>query len=155
MKLFASEYVIDFDHLRAARAVGVNKEYASATGLRWLADPEVIAEIARLLKLGIEANDSAPVTIERIEAEYAKIAFADRRMIVDEDGRVLMPNELNDELGACVEGFAVSKGGFEVKMASKMPALRALAERRNYFKEHEQNKAPKFEITIAGKEAEL
>lgn len=152
-KLFCDEYIIDWDGSRAARAVGVPKEQCYRSSYNWLARPDIIAEIQRLTN---EALAAQQVTTEMIMQQYAKVAFADRRRIVDDNGHIKGLHELDDQLGACVEGYKVGKDGdVEIKMASKIPALRALGEATNWFKQHEENKAPRFEIIIQGKDAEL
>ena len=110
-KLFCDEYIIDWNGPRAARAVGIPADKAEAVSFTYLGREEIIMEIQRLSQATL---DKHKVTQEMVLEQYAKIAFADRRLLQDDNGRVKNLADLPDELGACVEGFAITKGGFEV-----------------------------------------
>ncbi|MFF2529816.1 terminase small subunit [Brevibacillus sp. NPDC058079] len=73
-RLFVLEYLRDFNATRAAMAVGYSKKTAYSIGWENLRKPQIQAEI----KCQKEAmTDEFGMSVQRIVAEYMKIAFAD------------------------------------------------------------------------------
>jgi phage terminase small subunit len=96
-RLFVMEYLRDFNATRAAMAVGYSKKTAYAIGWENLRKPEIQAEIKRQKEAMV---DDLGMSVQRIIAEYMKIAFADISDVVD-FGRKKVP--LRDKKGNIVE----------------------------------------------------
>ena len=108
---------------------------------RLRANENVQARIKELQKRGLERHD---ITVDRIIEEYVKIGFSDIRKIFDEDGNLIPPSELPDEiLGAIsnLEIITVQRGQGAVEhvaklnLADKRTALRDLGKHFNIFAE--------------------
>lgn len=85
---------------RAAIAAGYSEVGARVQGSRLLADPNIRAAIDK--KLAITAA-AAGLTIERVQAEIARNAFADPRRLVDpETGKLKPLHELDDDTAATI-----------------------------------------------------
>jgi phage terminase small subunit len=68
------EYLRDFNAIRADMAVGYSKKTAYAIGYENLRKPQIQAEIKRQKEAMV---DDLGLGVQRIIAEYMKIAFAD------------------------------------------------------------------------------
>ena len=93
-KKFAQEYVIDRNGARAAEAAGYAKKTAKEAASRLLTFVNVQKEILRLEK---ELQEKNTLTAERVQAEYAKLAFYDPRVLFNENGTFKPINELTED----------------------------------------------------------
>lgn len=88
-KLFAREYIVDFNGVRAARAVGYtgNDNVLAVTASRLLKDERVQKE---LQKATAQRAKRTGVTADLVVAELARLGFSDIRDVVewDEEGRM-------------------------------------------------------------------
>ncbi|UUZ80650.1 terminase small subunit [Paenibacillus sp. P26] len=145
-KLFAAEYMRDFNATRAAMVAGYSKATAYSAGWRLLKNVEVQAEIKRLKA---EREADLGLDINRIISEYMKIAFADITDLVtiDEYGGV------NTKDGSAIDGTVISeikptKFGVSIKLHDKVKALEKLERYVNYLTEEEQLKLAKLRAEI-------
>lgn len=113
----------------AARAAGYKD--AGASGSLCMKNPLCIAEVARR-NAWVERKHE--LTIERVVAEYSKIAFADlgELLVEDEDGEYrIEPARMSAGHRAALTEFTSGKGGpnakTTMKFGSKQAALDALA----------------------------
>jgi len=170
-RIFVLEYLRDFNATRAAIAAGYSKRSAYAEGWRLLRNDEVQAELKRLkemhtLELGL--------SIQRIIAEYMKIAFADitdvaefgRRdvPIFDDEGK-LVKHELTGEVmtvkenylnfknaheidGTVISEIKQGKNGVSVKLHDKIRALDKLERYTDYMTDEEKLRMEKTRLEI-------
>jgi phage terminase small subunit len=60
--------------------------------------------------------------------DIARIAFFDPRKLSHEDGRIKMPQELDEDTAAAIESFEIrSDGSFKYKFRDKLSALDKIA----------------------------
>lgn len=135
---FVDEYMIDLNATQAAIRAGYSAKSAKVTASRMLTNANVQAEIAsRQSRL----SNRASVTAERVIQEFARIAFTDRRSIVQwgaAGGVTFTPSsELTDDQAACVEEVSQTitdaGGTLRVRMASKIDALDRLGKHLGLF----------------------
>ncbi|MGQ7277760.1 terminase small subunit [Brevibacillus thermoruber] len=170
-RLFVMEYLRDFNATRAAMAVGYSKKTAYAIGWENLRKPEIQAEIKRQKEAMV---DDLGMSVQRIIAEYMKIAFADISDVVD-FGRKKVP--LRDKKGNIVEDphsgepltismnyidlkdsdhidtsviseIKEGKDGISVKLHDKMKALAALEKYLGYMTEEQRLRVEKLKLEI-------
>ncbi|NGQ95023.1 phage portal protein [Brevibacillus sp. SYP-B805] len=170
-RLFVMEYLRDFNATRAAMAVGYSKKTAYSIGWELLRKPEIQAEIKRQTEAMV---DDLGMSVQRIIAEYMKIAFADISDVVD-FGRKKVP--LRDKKGNIVEDphsgepltismnyidlkdsdhidtsviseIKEGKDGISVKLHDKMKALAALEKYLGYMTEEQRLRIEKLKLEI-------
>jgi len=124
---FVAEYLIDRNGTQAAIRAGYSPKTASSQAERLLRN----AEVARAVAAGTaKIADKLEITAERVLRERARIAFADPRKIMHADGRIKLPNELDEETAAAIVSFKADPDGrFEYRFAGKDPSLLALEKR--------------------------
>lgn len=103
-ELMIEEYLIDFDIVRAAQAVGVKASKASLKNLE--NNPSIREDIKaryqqRYGELGLRAF--------RLTNELTKLSFSDARQLFDEDGNLLPVHELPDHIAASIASIDVVK----------------------------------------------
>ena len=150
-KLFALEYIVDFNGTQAAIRAGYAKRSAKQQGSRLLTYDDVQDEI----KKQIEARSTrTEITADRVIQEYAAVAFGNMKdamewgatAIKDDQGKVLgsMPyvvlkdsKDLPQDVSAAVAEVKVvsTQHGQTValKMHNKLPALDALAKHTGVY----------------------
>jgi phage terminase small subunit len=72
---FAQEYAKDFNATQAAIRSGYAKKGAHVTASRLLADPDVAAQVQKILA---RVAAKAEITVERTQAEIAAVAYASK-----------------------------------------------------------------------------
>ena len=123
---FVEEYVLDPSPARAARRAGFSKGYARRAYLL-TRRPDVAAAIR---EAQAAAQARAAVTVDRIIAELAKLAFADPRDLFTADGRMKSIHELDDANAAGIASLEVLVlGGGSRSAAAKagMEKVRAMS----------------------------
>lgn len=139
---FIDEYRVDLDAKNAAIRAGYSPKTAK-DAYKWV-DPErptkpaVRAEIEREMA---RASRRTGVTVERIEMELARVAFADISDVYDpETGGLILDAERADT--AAVAAVRIKKGdGWEereIRMTDKLKALELLGKRRGMFTDNLQ-----------------
>lgn len=103
-ELMIEEYLIDFDIVRAAQAVGVKASKASLKHLE--NNPSIREDIKsryeqRYGELGPRAF--------RLTNELTKLSFSDARQLFDEDGNLKPVHELPDHIAASISSLDVVK----------------------------------------------
>lgn len=103
---------------------------ATASASNLAREPHVAARIVELQRKAADANE---VTVERIVAELAKIAFGDLREVMTwgSEGIVLKESQtLNDAAAGALAEVSEGKFGLKVRRHDKVAALKLLAEIR-------------------------
>lgn len=166
-RLFVMEYLRDFNATRAAMSVGYSKKTAYAIGWENLRKPQIQAEIKRQKEA---MTDELGVSVQRIIAEYMKIAFADISeyvefgqqdvpMFTEEGGPILDPMtgeqmtykrnfvafRSSDEVdGTLISEVKQGKDGVSVKLHDKMKALAALEKYLGFMTEEQRLRVEKL-----------
>ncbi len=105
-QIFIQEYLVDLDGTNAAIRAGYSPKAARQYGAYLIRRPDIAAAIQK------EMDDRAArlgITPERIIEEYAKIAFADMRRLVDwdDDGvGIKDAGAISDEAAAALASIA-------------------------------------------------
>lgn len=98
---FVLEYLKDLNAKQAAIRAGYSAKSAEQQGSTLLADPKVSV----VIRTRLEASTAkATLTVERLDQEIARLAYADLRKLYDADGRLLSPHEWPDDVAAAVAG---------------------------------------------------
>jgi len=92
-----------------------------------------------------ELKKSMRISTERVLQEYARIAFADLRCLVDDEGRPIPLQDLDDDTAAALAGVELEVMGdvdgplkttrHKYKIADKLKALEILAKRLKLFED--------------------
>lgn len=148
---FCVEYMVDFDAKAAAERAGY-KPATARNAAAWIHrehpnKPEVRAEIDRLIA---RREKRTEVTVERIEAELARIAFANIVDVVDARGNLKRDAERDDTAAVASVRYKSGDGWTEkeVKMIDKGFALHLLGKRRGMFEGKTTDNA--VEVSFAG-----
>lgn len=130
-QFFVLEYLIDLDAKHAAIRAGYSPRNGQAHASRLLRRPEIANAIREAMA---ERARRTGITEERVLEEYARIAFANMRLIADwgpEGIWLKQSSELPDETAAAIAFIAdltgQSKRGLTVKTFDKRKALECLA----------------------------
>src|SRR5690606_31985621 len=95
------------------------------------------------------------ITQERVLKEYARLAFFDIRGIYDDNGRLMLPGEMDDDSAAAVSGIDVYEEKLDgmvigqtkkVKLHSKTQALEALGKHLGIFSEDNKQKKTTIDL---------
>jgi phage terminase small subunit len=103
-RLFAAEYIIDFQGGKAAVRAGYEPKFANQTAYRLLGKPEVQALIREQL---VERTQRTHITQDRVLQELARLAFFDPRRLLNADGSPKQITELDDDTAAAIAGLDV------------------------------------------------
>ncbi|WP_103110803.1 terminase small subunit [Brevibacillus reuszeri] len=170
-RLFVLEYLHDFNATRAAMAVGYSKKTAHVIGWENIRKPNIQAEIKRQKEA---MADELGVSVQRIIAEYMKIAFADISeyvefgqqdvpMFTEEGDPILDPKtgeqmtykrnfvafRSSDEVdGTLISEVKQGKDGVSVKLHDKMKALAALEKYLGFMTEEQILKIEKMKLEL-------
>lgn len=171
MKVFVGEYLRDFNATRAAIAAGYSKKSAHMVGWETLRNPKVQAAInrhkeARITELGLD--------VQRVIAEYMKIAFADisdlmdfgqkDEPILDEEGKPIPDPKTGDPLtyktnyvtfrnsdeidGTVISEVKQGRSGVSIKLHDKLRALEKLERYLDYMTEEDKLRLEKLRVDI-------
>jgi|GEM_PF-1095217 Phage terminase, small subunit len=169
-RIFVMEYLRDFNATRAAIATGYSKKTAYSIGWELLRKPEIKSAIQRYSEMftaGLGLN------IQRVIAEYMKIAFADMNdftsfgkedmplfnkkgnPILKEDGSQMTQAVSYVDLknDSEVDGTVISevkqgKDGVSVKLYDKMRALKELEKYLGFMSESDKLKVEKLRLEV-------
>ncbi len=142
---FVLEYLIDFNATQASIRAGYSRARASEIGWQLLQKTTVQGEITRLRQRDAERLG---ITREKALKELAVIAFSDIRQLFDENGNLLLPQQLPEEIGRAVSKYQVieqaSENGSTVRKTvalwDKKGALDSLAKHLGLFNGHDDEK---------------
>jgi len=99
--LFAYFYLEDPNATQSAIKAGFSEKTAYSQGQRLLKD----VEVQKIIK---SKMDNAEITVERVLAEIAKIAFFNVKDIYKEDGSLKKVNELSPDVSCVIAGIETS-----------------------------------------------
>ncbi len=136
---FVEEYLIRPNGKTAAIRVGYTEKNAADTAHSILNRPE----IKKVLELGFKAQRArGRVTREKIEAEYAKLAFSNIKNYLSfgpSGISVKDSSEMSDDMLAAIaevsETVTIHGGSFKLKMSDKKMALDSLSRMHGLFKD--------------------
>ncbi len=132
-----------FKHSTKWRDSAVWTEASKLAGL-----PEVRQRVAELVAAAAEKSG---VTVDRVVAELAKLAFFDIRRLVKDDGSPLPLNQLDDGTAGAIMGLEVVRVGnamvgegevLKFKLADKRAALETLGRHLQMFTDKVQVTGP-------------
>jgi len=171
-RIFVIEYLRDFNATRSAIAAGYSKKTAHVIGWENLRKPNIQAEIKRHKEAMVE---ELGVGVQRIIAEYMKIAFADiseyvefgrqdvpmlngegEPMLDPETGEQMMFKQNfvafknSDEIdGTLISEVKQGKDGVSIKLHDKMKALEKLEKYVGFMSEEQRLKLEKAKLEVA------
>lgn len=102
---FVLEYLKDLNATQAAIRAGYAPGSAQVTGSRLLSHAMVSEAVG---KKHAKSMNNLEVTAERIIRERARLAFFDPRKLLDNTGRPLPLQDLDDDTAAAIAGIKVS-----------------------------------------------
>lgn len=106
---------------QACIEAGYSAKSARQQGARMLSDAAVLRHLSTR-RTEVVAN--LELSTERTFKEVSRIAYADPRKIMNPDGTVKMPHELDDDTAAAIASFEISfDGGIKYKFWPKTTAL--------------------------------
>lgn len=175
-RLFVMEYLRDFNATRAAMAVGYSKKTAYAIGWENLRKPNVQAEIKRQKET---MADDLGMSVQRIIAEYMKIAFADiseyvefgqkDELLFDTEGKPAIDPATGEQMtykrnfvafrsseevdGTLISEVKQGKDGVSVKLHDKMKALAALEKYMGFMTEEQRLKVEMMKLEVEKKQS--
>lgn len=134
-KRFVEEYLVDMNATQAAIRAGYSEKRASELGWQLLQKTTVQEAIHRAMD---ERSKRTEITQDRVVAELAKIAFADRGAFarVAHGGRVVEltdTDELTEDQRAALAGVEETKFGIKVSTYDKVRALELLGKHLGLF----------------------
>jgi phage terminase small subunit len=144
-KLFAREYLIDFNATQAAKRAGYSEKTAYSYGQQLLNHIEIKRELEELQR---DRFKSMEVTADKVIKEIAKIAFFDARKLFDDDGIPKHITKIDDDTSGAIAGLDVVSIGsgesstgqiLKYKIADKNAALEKLCKYLGLFKEDARN----------------
>ncbi|MED2007017.1 terminase small subunit [Brevibacillus borstelensis] len=170
-RLFVLEYLRDFNATRAAMAVGYSKKTAYAIGWENLRKPQIQAEIKRQKEAMV---DDLGMSVQRIIAEYMKIAFADISEYVEfgqqdvpmftEEGAPIIDPETGEQMtykrnfvafrsseevdGTLISEVKQGKDGVSVKLHDKMKALEKLEKYLGFMTDEQRLRVEKLKLEL-------
>lgn len=172
-RIFVMEYLRDFNATRSAMSAGYSKKTAYSIGWELLRKPEIKAIIQRHKD---EITNELGLGVQRIIAEYMKIAFTDITDLLDfgqkevpvmtmlgpmyegegDDKRPVtkIVNFVDFKESVDIDGTVISevkqgKDGVSIKLHDKMKALKELEKYLGYMTEGEKLKLEKARLEIA------
>jgi phage terminase small subunit len=98
---FAREYLVDHNATQAAIRAGYSKKTAASQGYDLLRKPEIAQAVAAGERA---AAEKAGLTLERLDAELARICYLDPRQAYDEKGQLLSVKDMPEDVARTVAG---------------------------------------------------
>ena len=134
---FVAEYLIDQNATQAAIRAGYSPKTANEQGARLLANVSVAAAVAAKQTTQFAKLE---ITAERVLEEFARIAFADPRQLLEDDGTLKPISTLTAADAAALASFDVivlphGDTVRRLRLWDKVAALTALAKRFGLVKE--------------------
>ena len=135
---FVQEYLVCGNAAEAARRIGLSAKNANANGFRLLRVPAVAEAVAAAQAASARRTQ---VSIDRVSAEFARIAFADLGAIVDWDGDTLTlrpRDEISPDDRAAIAELRLKPGKHgtraTIRLHSKQAALDSLAKHLGFYR---------------------
>lgn len=134
-KKLADAYRVAYPNSKNAKSKSIC-EMASAVAAK-------INVSSRIEMLREKAEVAAVVTRERLLREIARLAFADPRRLLRENGTMLPLHELDDDTAAAIASVEVDEyGKLKYKLWDKGAALEKLAKVLGVYEKDNEQKAP-------------
>jgi phage terminase small subunit len=131
---------------KAAAQAGYSAKTAGVTGAKMLKDPRVKQLISNRQ---LETIGALKITTDRVLQETARMAFSDIGKIVGENGKVLLPHELDPDTRAAVASFEIDEyGKIKYKFWDKNSASERLFKHLNLYKENNEGARPLSQVAI-------
>ncbi len=142
-KMFISEYLIDFNGTRSAKAAGYAEKYAAEEASKLIRNPKVAKKIKKAMAKRQEIAYGKSIEVMK---QLSKIAFAKIGDVAQWDSEEL--NLINSNLIETdfVQEVQQLKGKVKVKLHDKVKALELLGKHLGMFNEEEQNERSNREI---------
>jgi len=139
---FALEYCKDFNRTQAAIRAGYSAQSAANTGTDVYERPRVRKRIIELLR---ERRQEYPLTIERMQTEIKRLAFADITKVIKslEGGKGIQLEDLKalpKAVTAAIKSIEQGRYGLRVVFHDKVAALEMLAKHFGFFEEDNKQK---------------
>lgn len=99
---FVDEYLIDLNATQAAIRAGYSEKTAYSMGQRLLKNVEIQAAIQKAMQ---KRSQRVDITADRVLTELAKLAFFDIRKLLDDEGKPISMQNLDDETAAAIAGL--------------------------------------------------
>lgn len=100
----------------------------------------------RIKQLRAAAEKKTDMTIERWAQEVTRLATVDPRKLMHEDGRIKMPNELDEDTAAAVASFEFDvDGSIKYKFWSKGQALDMMARHKGAYEKDNAQRGGLFD----------
>ena len=131
--LFVKEYLVDFNATQAAIRAGYSQKTAQRIGSENLSKPLIQNAIQEAQN---QREQRLDISVDRIEAEIAKIAFANISDIAQwSPGAVTLKpvEELSREVTDTIHEISETQVGLKVKQYDKLKALELLGRRHGMF----------------------
>lgn len=103
-KAFCEEYIIDFNGTQAAIRAGYSKKTASVTAAENLVKPNIQAYIQQLTA---KRSKRTEITADNVLKEIARLAFSDIRETFSEQGNLINPKNMGDDMAAAVQSVDI------------------------------------------------
>ena len=146
---FCEEYLVDLNATQAAIRAGYSEKAARVQAAKMLTKANIQEKIAELQK---EQSKRTEITADKVLAELAIIAFADRTEIakITESGFVKFTptDKLPAELKKIIVGIKEGKFGIEVATADKVRALELLGKHLGIFDRPDEASDTSEEVRI-------
>jgi phage terminase small subunit len=140
---FADEYLVDLNATAAYKRAGYLSKgnAAEVCASKLLSNAKVTTYISAKR---LQVSNKLDITVERVLAEYAKIAFVDVRKFYDEHGHLRPIHMLDDETAGALAGLEVDEISAgenvigqtkKIKITDKKGALDSIAKHLGMFVE--------------------
>ena len=161
-KLFAKEFVVDFNATQAAIRAKYSENTAAQQASRLLKNVKITELIAENIK---NTHDKLDITIDRIAEEFEKVGFSSIADFIDwEEGTDNLLIKFKDlksltrEQRACISEISVhttvlGHKTFKIKLHDKLKALEALGRHKSMFTDKFEGKLTgdlKVSVTVKG-----
>ncbi len=103
-KAFCEEFIIDFNGTQAAIRAGYSKRSAEKIATENRQKPEIKLYIQQLIN---KRSNKTAITAENVLKEIARLAFSDIREVFNEDGGLINPKFMADEISSAVQSVDV------------------------------------------------
>ena len=130
------EFFIDVNATKASNRARYRSESADAIGHENLIKARVSAAVSTRMK----AHELRLRVVQcKSFEDIARIAFFDPRQLSHADGRIKMPQELDEDTAAAIESFEMSAdGSLKYKFRDKLSALDEMFKLLGLYEKHAQ-----------------
>lgn len=146
-RLFAEAYLSNNRNAtQAALTAGFAPKAAACQGARLLKHVKVRQILDSRQQ---ETLSRMQITTARVLEETARLAFSDIGKIIGKDGKMLLPNELDEDTRAAVASFEIDEyGRIKYKFWDKNTANERLFKHQNLYKENNEGARPLIQVAI-------